>query len=86
MRLYKFNGGVCYGEVLIYVIVANFALAMVKPFKVTDKSVLEGDEEPESHTILKKYTQQRGFKETLATHIKLVDLSDAFHKRFRWAT
>lgn len=52
-------------------------MAMVKPVKIANKSVLEVDEEIESHAIL-RYAQQQSFKESLATHIKLVNLRDKY--------
>ena len=71
-------GDVCYGEIAVYVIVDNFPMAMVRPLKITNKSVLEVDEELESHAILKRYAQQQSFKKSLATHIKLVNLRDKY--------
>ena len=69
-------GDVC--EIAIYVLVDNFPMEMVKPFKIANKSVLDVDEELESHAILKKYAQQQSFKESLATHIKLVNVRDKY--------
>ena len=47
------DGDVWFGEVVIYVIVNNVPLAIVRPFKVTDKSVLKVDNDLEDHPVLK---------------------------------
>lgn len=70
------DGDVCFGEVVIYVIVNKVPLAIVRPFKVTDKSVLKADNDLEDHPVLRKYVQPRSDQQKLATHIKLVDLNN----------
>ena len=72
------DGDVWFGEVVIYVIVNNVPLAIVRPFKVTDKSVLKVDNDLEDHPVLKKYVQPRSDQQKLATHIKLVDLNNKY--------
>ena len=72
------SGSLFYGEVVTYVIVNKFPIAIVRPYKVTDKCVLEFDEELKNHNVLKKYVQPRNDKQKLATHIKLVDLNDKY--------
>ena len=73
------HGDVLYGEMVIYIILNNkFPAAIVRPFKITDKSVLNVDDELKGHTVLQKYVQPRSYKEKLATHIKLMDLNNKY--------
>ena len=73
------NGVLLYGEILTYFIVTNeVPIAIVRPFKVTDKCILEVDNEVTNHRTLQKYVRPRSNKEELATHIKLVDLSNKY--------
>lgn len=72
------HGNVLYGEVVIYVILNKFPAAIVRPFKITGKSVLNVDDELKGHTVLQKYVQPRSYKEKLATQIKLMDLNNKY--------
>ena len=72
------DGDIWFGEVVIYVIVNKVQVAIVRPFKATDKSVLKVDNDLEDHPVLKKYVQPRNDQQKLATHIKLVDLNNKY--------
>lgn len=73
------NGVLLYGEILTHIIVNDKdPIAIVRPFKVTEKCILDVDKEVKNHRVLKKYVWPRSDKEKLATHIKLVDLSNKY--------
>lgn len=49
------DGDVCFGEVVIYVIVNKVLLVIVRLFKVIDKSVFKVDNDLEDYLVLRKY-------------------------------
>ena len=76
---YGYSSYVCYGEVVIYVIVNNkLLIAIVRPLKHTAQSTLEIDDEIKRHPVLRKFVQPKSERHKLATHIKLVDLNNKY--------
>ena len=77
--MYVCNGDLLYGEIVTFVIVSNkVPVAIVRPFRVTNKCVLELDDELKNHSVLRNYVQPRSDKHKLATHIQLVDLNSMY--------
>ena len=60
---------VCYGEVVIYVILNDkLLIAIVRPLKHTAQSTLEIDDELKRHPVLRKFVQPKSETQTCNTH------------------